>query len=140
MMKCTVETHPDYEFLSKALEKITIIATKNEQSQEKYANVSKIVQIQSEFGKKEGNAMKLLQPDRLFIRQVIVDFQEGSSPVAKGRKMILFNDLILIAKIKDEKDKKKSTLKLQKNFDLFAVEHLATSGSFCFYFIYFLFY
>ena len=146
-MKYTEEDHPDHEYLSKALEKISAIATKNEESQEKYANVSKIVQIQSEFGKKEGNSMKLLQPDRLFIRQDLLDFQDDITnnnnnnnnntsshhhPPSKRRMVHLFNDLLLISKSKDvsEKSSKAPQYKLSKSISLSLLDQILTSTSF----------
>ena len=112
----------DYQPLHDAYKKISAIAQFIENSQEKYSNVNKIVTIQSKlrFSKKIEN-IQLLQPHRSFIKEIVVDTQEisSSSPIRRGRKMIIFNDLILFARANFERDrddrKKKNEVLLVKN-------------------------
>ena len=124
MLKSTWKSHRDYQSLHDAHQKISAIAQFVENAQEKYLNVNKIVEIQSKlrFTRRIGS-IKLLQPHRSFFKEITIDLQELSANgivVRKGRKFILFNDSILIAKTLLERDKddrkKKNEIFVVKSF------------------------
>mmetsp|Transcript_7987 Transcript_7987/g.33611 ORF Transcript_7987/g.33611 Transcript_7987/m.33611 type:complete len:674 (+) Transcript_7987:230-2251(+) len=132
MRKATWESHPDYESLLTALQKIRQIAQFVEDAQEKFVNMNKIIDIQNKlrFSKKFSQT-KLLEADRVLIEKASLKMQEQSTTngveTIRKREVILFNDLLLITKkvVEKEKDSKnskktisKETYKLRKFIDL----------------------
>ena len=116
-MKLTWKGHPDIN-LNDAYQKISKIAQFIEDAQERYSNINKIILIQSELKQSKNFNMKLLQPHRFFIKEYILDLQElthNGHVIRKGRKIIIFNDLILITKILIENIEKGSKKKKKNN-------------------------
>lgn len=142
MRKATWETHPDYENLSIALQKIRQIAQFVEDAQEKFVNMNKIIDIQNKlrFSKKFSQT-KLLEADRVLIEKASLKVQEQSSTngveTVRKREVILFNDILLITKKVVEKEKAdkntkkaaatKETFKLRKFIDLASCQGVTTA-------------
>jgi hypothetical protein len=104
---------------------ISNIANAVEASQERFANMNKIIEIQSKlrYKKSSGQPAPLLQPSRLFVYEGVVDvvLQDTDPPreiVPKAKKLFLFNDLLIISHISTEKLAKKAKL------EVFKCEHL----------------
>lgn len=133
ILKNTWESHPDYEPLSKALQDISDTAVSIEAAQEKQYNINKIISIQNDLRSKK-DRIKLLEPGREYLTEQLVSLKLSTNPDSEPhkRKLILFSDLLLIAKVLTEKDpedrkKKKEVLKLHKLIYLNDIQSLNTS-------------
>jgi len=89
--KYTVEEHPDFANITKALEVMMDVVKGMNNIIKAAENTDKILKIQQSFG----NSFVLLEPSRVFLR-------EGASSLLSSKKkavhLFLFNDLLLIAK------------------------------------------
>ena len=112
ILKNTWDTHEDYEPVKEALQNVSVTAQAIEDAQEKFDNMNKIIDIQNSLkqGRKE-ERLKLLQPDRKFLRDGALNVREMNSDAEfRRRKLILFNDLLLVTKqLLDRTGKKKKT-------------------------------
>eukprot|EP01105_Mastigella_eilhardi_P000355 TRINITY_DN1044_c1_g1_i1.p1 TRINITY_DN1044_c1_g1~~TRINITY_DN1044_c1_g1_i1.p1 ORF type:complete len:651 (-),score=196.17 TRINITY_DN1044_c1_g1_i1:37-1959(-) len=94
LFKHTPKNHPDFKDLADAVEKIGSIASWVNESQHKYQNRMKIVDLQLEVGGLDEANMKLVSASREFIK-------EGDLFEVVGKKIIkrfvmLFNDLLVL--------------------------------------------
>merc|ERR1712137_45951 len=130
ILKNTWDTHPDYPALRDACTNINSTAQSVEDSQEKFANINKIVSIQQDLRmpkKMEKDVGTLLQADRKFVMETIVDCSENEEQETHSRKLILFNDILLVAKITLEK--KKEVFRVKRLINLKEVTNLVKASS-----------
>ena len=69
----------------------------------------------------------LLQADRKFVMETIVDCSENEEQETHSRKLILFNDILLVAKITLEK--KKEVFRVKRLINLKEVTNLVKASS-----------
>merc|ERR1712137_996595 len=130
MLKNTWESHPDYPSLSDACNNISTTAQSVEDSQEKFANINKIVAIQQDLRlpkKMEKEIGTLLQADRKFVTEGVFRCSENEEQDTHSRKLILFNDMLLVAKIILEK--KKEVFRVKRLVNLKEVTNIMKSSS-----------
>lgn len=149
MFKNTWETHPDYPALTDACYNINKTAQSVEDSQENHANVNKIASLQQDLKvprKMEKDLGSLLQADRKFVIEDALPCSEGDSQETTSRKLILFNDMLLVTKVsleksKDDKKKTRETMRLKKIIYLNQVSNIVKTSSVCkLYFLYYFHY
>ena len=100
LLRATNEAHPDIENLNKALMKIeTVVATINEQRRQT-EGVHKMLEIQSKFASK----VSFVAPSRTLIKEGLVDCPNSSGD-ARKRYTVVFNDMMIMAKIDGDKYK-----------------------------------
>lgn len=136
LYKNTWEEHPDYKSLGEACRNVNETAQSVEDSQEKYANINKIIAIQQDLKiprKIEKEIGTLLQADRKFSLEGVVLCSENESQDTHSRKILLFNDILLVTKVTLEKSKdakkKKESLKVKKIVHLNQVTNIMKSSS-----------
>jgi len=136
LYKNTWEDHPDFKPLSEACRNVNETAQSVEDSQEKYANINKIIAIQQDLKiprKLEKEIGTLLQADRKFSMEDVLNCSENESQTIASRKVILFNDILLVTKVTLEKSKdpkkKKESLKVKKIIHLNQVTNIIKSSS-----------
>lgn len=134
--KNTWESHPDFKSLSEACRNVNETAQSVEDSQEKYANINKIISIQQDLRiprKLEKEIGTLLQADRKFSLEGVMTCSENDSQDTHSRKILLFNDILLITKVTLEKQreqkKKKEILKVKRIIHLNQVSNIIKSNS-----------
>merc|ERR1712137_1502606 len=134
--KNTWEEHPDYKALGDACNIINETAQSIEDAQEKYANMNKIIAIQQDLKvskKMEKELGALLQADRKFSLEGVLMCSENDSSDTHSRKVILFNDMLLVTRVSAEKmkdsKKKKETLAVKKIIWLNQVNNIIKSNS-----------
>lgn len=136
LYKNTWEEHPDYKSLGEACRNVNETAQSVEDSQEKYANINKIIAIQQDLKiprKMEKEIGTLLQADRKFSLEGLLLCSENESQDTHSRKILLFNDILMVTKVglekqKDQK-KKKESLKVKKIIHLNQVTNIMKSSS-----------
>jgi len=137
LFKNTWETHPDYPALTDACYNINKTAQSVEDSQENHANVNKIASLQQDLKvprKMEKDLGSLLQADRKFVIEDALPCSEGDSQETTSRKLILFNDMLLVTKVsleksKDDKKKTRETMRLKKIIYLNQVSNIVKTSS-----------
>ena len=147
LFKNTWEGHEDHGKLQVAIQKVCETAQLVEDAQEKVFNINKIISISNtlKMSKRiEKEVGKLLQPHRIFLKEGLVKMNQlglsssTSSTGADGsqsdhtRKLILFNDLLLVVKADakpDAKKKKAELATIKKSFFIIHMNHVIKSSS-----------
>lgn len=136
MYKNTWDGHPDFKSLGEACAKVNETAQSIEDAQEKYANINKIIAIQQDLKiskKMEKELGTLLQVDRKFSLEEVLPCSENDSSDVHSRKIILFNDMLLVTKVTLEKlkdtKKKRELLQVKKIIWLNQVNNVIKSSS-----------
>uniref|UniRef100_A0A7S4M3F6 DH domain-containing protein n=1 Tax=Vannella robusta TaxID=1487602 RepID=A0A7S4M3F6_9EUKA len=131
ILKNTWDSHEDYSLVKEALENVSITAQAIEDAQEKFDNMNKIIAIQADLKQnKKEERLALLQPDRKFVRSDVLMIREvNSESDFHKRKLLLFNDLLLVTKASYDSKKKREILKLMSCVYLAAVNDIVVTSA-----------
>ena len=104
MLKNTWESHGDHAPIAEALRNVSITAQAIEDAQERFDNMNKIIAIQQDIKlTRRTKGLALLQPGRKYVMEDMFVVQQTLESEGRKRKVILFNDLLLVAKPIQEK-------------------------------------
>ena len=93
--------------------------------------MNKIIAIQADLKQnKKEERLALLQPDRKFVRSDVLMIREvNSESDFHKRKLLLFNDLLLVTKASYDSKKKREILKLMSCVYLAAVNDIVVTSA-----------
>jgi len=97
IISLTPKDHPDYEDLCNALKLIRSVNAQAARVVEKRKNMNQVLEIQNTL-----NGMDIAEPHRKFVFEGEVNLLLGPKTL-KPRKLFLFNDILLITKLKRKK-------------------------------------